>query len=83
MVLHVYSLRKPVFNKEAKAVNVKTAMGELTILSNHRPLITLLEKGPIKVTDNNDKEHVIEATGGFIEVLPAAKLGGEVNILVD
>ena len=51
-----------------KSLNCKTAMGEITVLDNHRPLITMLKKGKMKVVDHKNKEHVIETVSGFLEV---------------
>ena len=79
MLLHIYSLRKPVFQKEVVSVNLKTSDGEITILDNHRPLITPLEKGPIRIIDLKGSEELFEATQGFVEVRPK----GEVSILID
>ena len=78
MRVQIYSLRKPVFSREAESVNVKTASGEITVLDDHRPLIAPLMKGPIRVAGGG-REDVIKAESGFIEVRPK----GEVNILID
>lgn len=79
MLLRIYSLRRPVLRREAKSVNLKTVSGEITILDNHRALITFLKKGPIRILDEKEKEEKIESEGGFLEVRPK----GEVNILLD
>ncbi len=79
MHLHIYSLEKPTFERDAVSVNVKTAIGELTIMDNHRPLIVPLAKGPIRITDLESKETLFEADGGLLEVKP----GSEVTILLD
>ena len=83
MLLNIYSLRKPVFRKDAESVNLKTVTGEITILNNHRPLIAPLAPRAIRILDKQGKEHVIEATGGFVEIRPNPQSGGEVNILVN
>jgi len=70
MKLGIYSLDKILFQGEMKSLNCKTAMGEITVLDNHRPLITMLKKCKMKVVDNKNKEHVIDATSGFLEVQP-------------
>lgn len=79
MKLHVYSLEKPAFERDAASVNLKTAIGELTILDNHRPLITPVVKGPVRITEYEGAEQTIEADGGLLEVRP----GSEVTILLD
>ena len=68
MKLAVYSLKKILYQGEAASVNLKTASGEITILDHHRPLISLLTESDVKITDANNKEHHIEAHGGFLEM---------------
>ena len=68
MKLSIYSLKKILFQGEAKEVNCKTSNGEITILDNHRSLISTLKKGVIKVIDKNEKEHYTPVSSGFLEV---------------
>jgi len=70
MKLGIYSLNKILFQGEAKELNCKTAMGEITVLNHHLPLITMVTKGKIKVIDERNKEHFFESTSGFLEVQP-------------
>ncbi len=79
MLLSIYSLRKPVLRREVQSVNLKTAVGELTILNHHRPLIVPLGSGPIKLVDEAGKSDILEAKGGLLEVLPQSR----VNILLN
>lgn len=79
MKLHVYSLEKAAFERNAVSVNVKTAIGELTILDNHRPLIAPLAKGSIRIIEREGNEQIIEAIGGLLEIRP----GSDVTILLD
>jgi len=57
---------------------MKTPLGEITVLDNHIPLITRIEKGRVRIVEKDGKEDTLEAEGGFIEVKP----GSEVNILL-
>jgi F-type H+-transporting ATPase subunit epsilon len=68
MKLSIYSLRKTLFEGEAKSVNCQTKAGEITVLDNHRPLISVLKQGVIKIIDKNEKEHYVNTTSGFLEV---------------
>lgn len=68
MKLGVYSLQKVLFQGEASSVTCNTRSGEITILDHHEPLISMLEKGTIKVIDENKKEHYIPVKSGFLEV---------------
>lgn len=68
MRLSIYSLRKTLFEGEAVSLNCRTASGEITVLDNHRPLVSILKKGLLKILDQNQKEHYIPVSSGFIEV---------------
>ena len=68
MHIGVYSLEKILFHGEASSVNCNTKMGEITILDHHEPLISILEKGTMKIIDEKNKEHYIPISNGFLEV---------------
>ena len=68
MNVGVYSLQKVLFQGEAREVNCNTKMGEITILNHHEALITILEKGTMKIVDENGKEHYIPVSSGFLEI---------------
>lgn len=79
MILGIYSLKRILYEGEAKSVNLKAVRGELTILDHHRPLIAALNKGPVKITGADEKQVTMTIRSGFLEVKP----GGVVNLLVD
>ena len=79
MYLGIYSLEKVLFRGEASSVNCNTESGEITILDHHRPLISLLAKGVVKVIDAERKEHYIPVHSGFVEV----RKGNEAKMLVE
>lgn len=70
MKLKIYSLKKVLFEGEAKSLSAKSTGGELTILDNHRPLITMLKAGPLKITDSKDQMQAVDIASGFLEVKP-------------
>ncbi len=78
MIVSVYTLKKPIFFRTAQSVNLKTAVGEITILKNHRPYITFLRPGDIKIVDKTGKTDTITISRGLLEVLP----GSRVNIFL-
>jgi F0F1-type ATP synthase epsilon subunit len=78
MKLSIYSLKKVLFQGSAQLLNCKTAVGEITVLDNHHPLIGVLTKGAMKIVVG-DKEQFFDIKSGFIEV----KQGNEVRCLVD
>jgi len=71
MKLGIYSLKKILFQGNAESVNVKTALGEITILNHHRPLISVVKPGTIKIVDTQKKEYFIPVNSGFVEVTSA------------
>jgi F0F1-type ATP synthase epsilon subunit len=86
MKLSIYSLKKILFQGEAVSLNVKTVMGEITVLDNHETLITVLAAGVIKVVENppsqgsgEAREKFFPIKSGFLEVKP----GNEVRCIVE
>jgi F-type H+-transporting ATPase subunit epsilon len=79
MHVAIHSLKKTLFEGEAKAVNVKTTAGEITVMDHHRPLIAMLAKGPMRVTDANGQNHFFEIESGFLEI----SVENRVKLLVD
>ena len=59
-------------------ISVPTTSGEITILPNHVPLVSILQAGELKIKDK-DGEHVVAVSGGFLEIKP----DNEVVILAD
>ena len=68
MKLSVYSLKKTLFEGDAKSVNCKTAVGEITILDHHKPLISMLTPGVTTIVDENDRKHFANIQSGFLKV---------------
>lgn len=68
MWLSIYSLKKVWYENEAAAVNCKTLCGEITVLDHHRPLITQLAGGVVKVTEKSGQTHYFNVRGGFLEI---------------
>lgn len=70
MKLSVFSLKKILFQGEASFLNCKTAMGEVTILDDHHPLIGIIKEGAIRIIDSSKEEHFFPVKSGFLEVRP-------------
>jgi F-type H+-transporting ATPase subunit epsilon len=79
MKLGVYSLQKVLFQGDATSVNCNTRSGEITILDRHEPLISILEKGTIKIIDVSGQEFYIPVKSGFLEV----DSGSQAKIMVE
>lgn len=79
MKLSIYSLKKILFQGEARLLNCKTVTGEITVLDNHETLITVLSAGAIKIIAEKNNEHFFPIKSGFLEV----KEGNEVRCIVE
>lgn len=79
MHIGVYSLRKVLYEGSVESVNCKTVNGEITILEHHRPLISILSKGIIKIVDKEKNEHYVRVASGLLEV----RTGDEAKFLVE
>jgi F-type H+-transporting ATPase subunit epsilon len=68
VTLEVLTPEKTLFKGEIISINVPGAKGAFTVLHNHAPIISTLEKGQIKIESKGNKDELIEITGGIIEV---------------
>ena len=67
--LRVFAIDREVFVGEANSLTVPSATGELQILPDHTPLISLLKEGEV----------VIESAGGTVSKYPISGGTLEVN----
>ncbi len=67
MYLEIITPDKKIFAGEVNRVQVPGSKGSFTILKNHAPIISTLEKGTIKVEDTSGKEYEFNVGGGVIE----------------
>jgi F-type H+-transporting ATPase subunit epsilon len=63
---------------EATTVNARTLAGEIGILANHTPILSVLEPGQVDVRTVEDGHWVAAIDGGFISVA-----NNQVSILCD
>jgi F-type H+-transporting ATPase subunit epsilon len=68
---------KTVFEDEIDQVTLPTQEGEITVLANHIPLISVLQAGEL-VVKKDDEEIAMAVSGGMIEVRK-----NEITILAD
>lgn len=74
--LTISKVNEQLFSGDALSVNVPGTEGEMTILANHEPLITILKNGVITVQTNiESKSFTIEK--GLLETS-----NGQVTVLV-
>lgn len=68
MNLEIITPEKTVYKGEVESVNVPGSKGPFTILHNHAPIISILEKGPVKFVPNGQSGELIPIEGGVVEV---------------
>ena len=79
MHLGIYTLQNTLFDGKIKQLTAMTTVGEVTILDNHIPLISILKGPMVRIIDETKKESIIKITSGFLEV----RGEGEVVILAE
>lgn len=79
MHLKILSLRGVQYEGQVAGLNVKTHSGEITVLENHRPLVTSLQDGKGYIITEDGKREPIEIKSGFLE----KGKGDDLNLLVD
>ncbi|MEK7632062.1 MAG: F0F1 ATP synthase subunit epsilon [Patescibacteria group bacterium] len=57
-----------VLETEVSSVNVPTVDGEIGILLNHIPLVSILAPGELRAVTSTGEEQVMAVSGGFVEV---------------
>lgn len=83
MRLSIYSIQSTLFEGEVKSVTLLTPMGEITVLDNHLPIITLVKQGNISYIDSRNEEGLLQFPGGVLEVRPGSEailLSGEEKV---
>ncbi len=56
-----------VYEDEVSQASIPTAMGEITVLPGHIPLVSVLRAGEVRIKDK-EGEHVFALAGGFLEI---------------
>jgi F-type H+-transporting ATPase subunit epsilon len=69
--LRVVSVERSLFEGDVEFLVANGSDGELGVLANHAPLMTILKPGPLKIQETiGGEEVVLFVGGGFLEVLP-------------
>ena len=55
------------YKGEASTVTVPSLQGPFTMLEHHAPIVAILEKGTVVLTDLNNETHEFAISGGFCE----------------
>lgn len=67
MNVSILSPLKTLFQGKATSVNLPGKIGAFTVLENHAPIVSTLDKGVITIT-NKEENTEIEIVSGFVEV---------------
>ena len=68
MLVEIITPDAKLFDGEVSSIHLPGTNGRFEILNDHAPIISILNKGTIKVTDINKKEQFVDILGGSIEM---------------
>ena len=69
MFLEIITPDKKVYEGEVKSIKLPGSNGSFGVMNNHAPLISTLEKGTIKIVDENKNTLFFDVNGGVVEVM--------------
>ncbi len=78
LVLKIVTPEGITYDDTVESVSIPTATGEITVLQNHVPLVSILMAGELKAK-KGDHEVILAVSGGVVEVRP----NSEVYIMAD
>ena len=68
MKIEIITPDRKIYEGEIKSVRVPGKKGSFQVLKDHAPIISTLENGLVRMTDEENNEIVYEIGGGLIEV---------------
>lgn len=68
MKLHFLTPSKTIFDGEVTSVTIPGTKGLFTVLTDHAPLLTTIEKGVVEYTIGDSETIAVIVGGGFAEV---------------
>jgi F-type H+-transporting ATPase subunit epsilon len=68
MQVSLVAADREVWSGEATVVNASTVEGEIGIMANHTPVLSVLAAGQVDVRTENDGHWVAAIDGGFLSV---------------
>jgi len=60
---------KSVLKRDIVSATIMTTSGEITVLADHIPLVTVLKPGVLEMKDEDGEIEIISLSGGFMEVM--------------
>lgn len=76
--LKMFTPERTVYDADVSEITVPTKMGEISILPNHIPLVSVLESGEMRLKKDGE-EIPMALAGGFITI----ETGNQVHLLTD
>jgi len=67
MFLEIITPDKKIYEGEVKRVRLPGSKGLFEILNNHAPIISTLEKGTIRIVEDDDRQRTFKVNGGLVE----------------
>lgn len=74
LLLEIVTPERTVFSQEVTMVVASTVDGQIGILANHIPLVTVLEIGVMRVQISSGQKFALAIGGGFLEISPDNKV---------
>ena len=68
--LRIFSIDRELFVGPAKSITLPSVQGEIQILPNHEPLISLLQEGNMVIESQEGADQTIPIAGGVVEIKP-------------
>jgi F-type H+-transporting ATPase subunit epsilon len=68
MKINIITPEQTLYNGEIKLAKLVGLDGSFEILNNHSPLISVLAKGKIELTDTEDESLVFDINSGLLEI---------------
>jgi F-type H+-transporting ATPase subunit epsilon len=67
MYIEILTPEMVLFSSEVKLVEVPGSLGPFVMLKNHAPILSLLEKGTVRLVEENGRELTFDISGGVVE----------------
>jgi F-type H+-transporting ATPase subunit epsilon len=68
MRIEILTPDKKIYEGEIKSVRVPGKKGSFQVLKDHAPIISTLDKGSVRMVDQENTEIIYNISGGVIEV---------------
>jgi F-type H+-transporting ATPase subunit epsilon len=65
--IKIVTPERVVYENEVFQVSIPTMSGEITVLKNHIPLVSVMKSGELRIKDKSGEVH-LAVSGGFVEV---------------